>query len=191
MVKQRLVGLMVAVTMMFAVFWGAVHAQEATEEPMGGDAMGMEMDSGYSVDKLAPMAMAYYDDTVVYFVHPEASDKGVAEILTKMMGPDVLTVPSLAKIPAELLGNAFVFTNGVDGMGPLGFQPDVFDSVPDDETYTPLRALNLVTWQDGSKPRELKSVKAIQDAVQAKEVVIEKPGVVVNMPILVWGDQTR
>ncbi len=188
--KRRFLGLLAAMTAVFSVVWGGVRAQEATEEPMG-ETMSMEMDSGYSVDKLAPMAMAYYDDTVVYFIHPEASDKGVADVLTKMMGPDVLTVPSLAKIPAELLGNAFVFTNGVEGMGPLGFQPDVFDSVPDDDTYTPLRALNLVTWQDGSKPRELKSVKAIEAAVEAKEVVIEQPGVVVNMPILVWGDTTR
>lgn len=189
MMKQRLVRLFVVTALVFTVFWGGIHAQEATPEPM--DGMAMEMDTGYSVDELAPMAMAYYDDTVVYFIHPEASDEGVAAVLTEMMGPDVLTVPSLAQIPAELLGNAYVFTNGVSGMGPLGYQPDVFDTIPGDEAYTPLRALNLVTWQEGAEPRELLSLAAIEAALAAKEIAIEQPGVVVNMPILVWGENTR
>ena len=168
----------------------AVVAQEATPEPaMPG--MEMEMDTGYSVDDLAPLAMAYYEGGTVYFIHPEASDEGVAGVLTEMMGPDVLWVPSLANIPAELLGNVYVFTNGIEAMGPLGFQPDVFDSVPGDETYTPLRALNLVTWQEGVEARELMSAEDVLAAAEAGDVVIEQPGVVVNMPILVWPDGQR
>lgn len=178
---------------LFGVLWGTVRAQDVTPEPTEEaiNGMTMEMNTGYSVDDLAPMAMAYYTGEVVYFIHPEASDADVADVLTKMMGPDVLTVPSLAKIPAELLGIAYVFTNGIEGMGPLGFQPDVFDSAPSDEVYTPLRAINLATWQDGKEPRELKSVADIQSAADSGELVIEKPGVVVNMPILVWGKNTR
>jgi hypothetical protein len=161
--------------------------QEATPEEMGG----MEMDSAYSVDDLAPLAFAYYNGGDIYFVHPEASDEGVAGILTDMMGTDVITVPSLGEIPPELLGSVYVFTNGVEGMGPLGFQPDVFDSVPGVEGYTPLRAIYLVTWQEGVEARELTSVDAILAAEEAGEVAIEAPGVVVNMPILVWPDGQR
>ena len=193
MFKYRKVSFLLAIVVLLGVLWSTVRAQDATPEPteeaMTG--MTMEMNTGYSVDDLAPMAMAYYTGEMVYFIHPEASDAGVAEVLTKMMGPDVLTVPSLAKIPAELLGNAYVFTNGVEGMGPLGFQPDVFDSIPGDEAYTPLRAINLVTWQEGKEPRELKSVAEIQSAADSGELIVEKPGVVVNMPILVWGKNTR
>jgi hypothetical protein len=165
------------------------RAQEATPEPGGG--MDMEMDTGYSVDDLAPLALAYYEGGEVYFIHPEASDEGVAAVLTEMMGPDVITVPSLAEIPEELLGNVYVFTNGIEAMGPLGYQPDVFDSVPGDENYTPLRAVSLVTWQENVEARELTSVDEILAAEEAGEVVIEQPGVVVNMPILVWPDGTR
>lgn len=173
-----------------------VRAQDATATPEGEhsdmDSMeGMDMDTGYSVDDLAPLALAYYEGGEVYFIHPEASDEGVAQVLTEMMGPDVYAVPSLAEIPAELLGNVYVFTNGIEAMGPLGFQPDVFDSVPGDETYTPLRAVSLVTWAEGVEPRELKSVDEILAAEEAGELTIEQPGVVVNMPILVWPEGQR
>lgn len=168
----------------------AMGGSTPTPTPEGSD-MGMEMDNSYSVDDLAPLAMAYYEGQEVYFIHPEASDPGVAQVLTDMMGTDVITVPSLAKIPAELLGNVYVFTNGIEDMGPLGFQPDVFDSVPDDENYTPLRAVNLVTWQADVEPRQLVSVEEILTAVEAGELSIEQPSVVVNMPILVWGENHR
>lgn len=182
---QRLIGfvLLVVALSLSGLALAQDAAPEATPEVSG---MDMEMDTDYSVDDLAPLAMAYYDGETVYFIHPEASDPGVAQVLTEMMGPDVLAVPSLAEIPEELLGNAYVFTNGVEGMGPLGFQPDVFDSVPGDEAYTPLRAVNLVTWQDGATPVELKSVEEIEAAEASGDLVIESPGVVVNMPILVW-----
>ncbi len=147
---------------------------------------GMEMETEYSVDNLAPLALAYYEGGKVYFIHPEASDEGVAEILTNMMGTDVMVVPSLAEVPEELLNNVYVFTNGVEAIGPLGYQPDVFDSVPSDEAYTPLHSVNLVTWQENAEARELTSVREILEAEGNGEVTIERPGVVVNMPILVW-----
>ncbi len=168
----------------------AMGGSTPTPTPESSD-MGMEMDNGYSVDELAPLAMAYYEGQEVYFIHPEASDPGVAQVLTDMMGTDVMTVPSLAEIPAELLGNVYVFTNGIEDMGPLGFQPDVFDSVPGDENYTPLRAVSLVTWQADVEARQLVSVEEILGAVEAGELSIEQPGVVVNMPILVWGENHR
>ncbi|HEX2908359.1 MAG TPA: hypothetical protein VHO69_15915 [Phototrophicaceae bacterium] len=183
-------------TVMLVVFmlgvYGLALAQDVTPEPTeAGSNMGMEMDTEYSVEDLAPLALAYYDGGKVYFIHPEASDPDVAEVLTKMMGPEVLSVPSLAEIPEALLGNVYVFTNGIEGMGPLGFQPDVFDTVPGDDNYTPLRALNLVTWSEEAEPRELMSLDEIQAAETAGEITIEQPGVVVNMPILVWPEGQR
>lgn len=180
---------------LYALTLGSISATTPTPPPpteeMGGMDMAMEMDSGYSVDDLAPLALAYYAGEDVYFIHPEASDPGVAQVLTDMMGTDVISVPGLAEIPEELLGNVYVFTNGIEAMGPLGFQPDVFDSVPGDETYTPLRAVNLVTWQEGAEPVELTSAEDILSAQEAGSIVIEQPGVVVNMPILVWGEEHR
>lgn len=160
----------------------AAATAAATQAPSGG----MMMDNTYNTNELAPLAKAYFDGKDVFFIHPEASDPDVAGVLTKMMGPQVLTVPSLAKVAPELLGNVYVFTNGVKGMGPLGFQPDVFDTIPGDKTYTPLRAVSLVSWKEKVTPVELKSVAAIKAAETAGQLEIKQPGVVVNMPILVW-----
>lgn len=194
MVRKALVLILVVSMGLIGVFLSNAQdaTPEATPEAMGGMEMGgMEMDTGYSVDDLAPLALGYYEGGKVYFIHPEASDEGVAGILTEMMGPDVIYVPSLAKIPADLLGNVYVFTNGIEAMGPLGFQPDVFDSVPGDEGYTPLRSVHLVTWNEGVAARELMSADDVLAAQAADELTIATPGVVVNMPILVWPDGER
>lgn len=122
----------------------------------------------------------------VVFIHTEASDPQVAGMLTRMLGPKVLHVPSLAKVPQALLAGVYVFTNGVKGEGPFGFQVDVFDSVPGEPRYTPLRAITLVTWRNGVRPRLLRSVEEIQAAVRKGEVTVKRPGVVVNMPMIAW-----
>lgn len=68
----------------------------------------------------------------------------------------------------------------------MGFQPDVFDAVPGDPRYTPLRALNLVTWRAGAPSRLLPSAAAVKASASKGEVTIQRPGIVVNMPILTW-----
>ncbi|MBW3550970.1 MAG: hypothetical protein KY442_09185, partial [Proteobacteria bacterium] len=55
-------------------------------------------------------------------------------------------LPALADTPDDLLAGVYVFENGVEGHGPFGFQPDVFDSVPGEEDYSPLRRIYLVQW---------------------------------------------
>lgn len=164
--------------------------QSDTPTPQPTDAMSgmgeMDMDTDFTSDDLAPLVRGMFEGEEVLFIHTEASDTNVAQPLTDMMEAEVIVVPSLSALPVALLGNVYVFTNGIMGDGPMGFQPDVFDSIPGDENYTPLRAVNLVTWAETSEPRQLNSVAEIQDAHEADEIAIEQPGIVVNMPILVW-----
>ena len=138
-----------------------------------------------------PAGKAYADGKEIYFIHTEASDAGVAEKLTNMMQSPVVFVPSLANVPDESLGNVYAFTNGIDGMGPFGFQSDVFDNPPGTDGYTPLRRLNAVTWADPAKARELTSVVDILSAEAAGELTIDQPGVVINMPFVVWDGGKR
>jgi hypothetical protein len=138
-----------------------------------------------------PAGKAYAEGTEIYFIHTEASDAGVAEKLTNMMGSPVMFVPSLANAPDEALGNVYVFTNGIEGMGPFGFQSDVFDSPPGTDGYSPLRRLNAVTWRDETKARELTSAADVLAAQAAGELTIEQPGVVINMPFVVWNGGKR
>jgi hypothetical protein len=138
-----------------------------------------------------PAGKAYAEGKEIYFVHTEASDAGVAEKLTNMMKSPVILVPSLANVPAESLANVYVFTNGLAGSGPFGFQPDVFDNPPGTDGYTPLRRLNAVTWVDETKARGLKSAAEVLTAKEAGELTIEQPGVVINMPFVVWDGGKR
>ena len=133
-----------------------------------------------------PVVQGYAAGQDVTFIHTEVSDPKVAETLTGMVRSTVLVVPSLAQAPDALLNNVFVFTNGVRGRGPLGFQPDVFDTMPKDANYSPLRRLNLVTWKEGQAARELESVQELKAAEAKDELKISQPGIVVNMPMLTW-----
>lgn len=133
-----------------------------------------------------PPVKGFAEGEAIFFLHTEASDPEVARLLTEMMQSPVLVVPALAQAPAALLANVYVFTNGVKGEGPLGFQPDVFDRPPGTAGYSPLRALHLVTWQDPQGARVLKSAAEVAAAAARGEVTIERPGVVINMPLLTW-----
>jgi hypothetical protein len=138
-----------------------------------------------------PAGSAYAEGEEIYFIHTEASDVGVSEKLTNMMKSPVIHVPSLANVPAESLANVYVFTNGINGSGPFGFQPDVFDNPPGTEGYSPLRRLNVVTWLVESQARELKAADEVLAAQKAGEITLEQPGVVINMPFVVWSGGKR
>ena len=129
---------------------------------------------------------AYAEGQAILFIHTEASDADVADKLTKMMNSPVLLVPSLAEAPESMLAKVYVFTNGVQGKGPFGFQPDVFDFPPGTDGYRPLRNIHLVTWKDGVTARELKSAADVTAAEQQGELTIERTPIVVNMPFVTW-----
>lgn len=186
------IGLAIAVVVLgFGAWWtfGLGRGTPTDGAGMGGDGMG-EMGAAPSV----PPVHGFYDGHDVLFLHTEASDRQVADMLTGMMGSPVIVVPGLADVPDTALGTVYVFTNGVrpDGpRGPFGFQPDVFDSAPGDEGYSPLRALNLVRWRDESVAEVLRSAEQVEAAVDDGRLAVERPGVVVNMPFLSWPGGNR
>jgi hypothetical protein len=153
--------------------------------PIRPDAQG-QMPGMSSAVNPTPPVKGYAKGQEIQFIHTEASDPQVAAMLTRMMGPQVLVVPSLKEIPDRLLATVFVFGNGVKGEGPMGFQPDVFDSVPGDRAYTPLRRIVLVSWKDQRQARILRSAEEIRLAVQQGAVDLSTPDIVVNMPVLTW-----
>lgn len=143
--------------------------------------------AGYFVNPMGvPPVKGYTEGKEILFIHTEVSDPKVADLLTGMMKSPVLVVPALAKAPEALLATVYVFKNGIRGEGPFGFQPDVFDRPPGIEGYTSLRAIHLVTWKDERGARLLKSAAEVKEAEGKGEVTIERPGVVVNMPMLTW-----
>lgn len=157
----------------------ALGACELREAPAGMDAGG----------PVIPSVQGYAAGEEILFMHTEASDPRIADTLTTMMQSPVLVVPELAQAPASAVANVYVFANGIQprgARGPLEYQPDVFDAPPGTEEYTPLRAVNLVTWVNPEEARLLTSAEEILAARDAGELTIERPGVVVNMPFLTW-----
>ncbi len=140
----------------------------------------------YALKPAVPNVKGYLDGQEILFQHTEVSDPKVAQLLTEMMKSPVLVVPALAEAPPALLASVYVFTNGVRGGGPFKFQPDVFDNPPGSDGYRPLRAVALVTWKNEAAARVLKSDREVKAAEQAGEIVIERPGVVANMPLVTW-----
>lgn len=137
-----------------------------------------------------PAGMGYAEGEEIFFSHTEASDAAVAEKLTNMMKSPVLVVPSLAQIPTEFLAPVYVFENGVNGKGPLGYQADVFPFPPGTDGYTPLREITFVKWTDPNQTEILKSAQEVLDAEKDGKVTLQSSGVVVNMPFMTWkGDQ--
>ena len=138
-----------------------------------------------------PAGKAFAEGKEIYFVHTEASDGEIAELLTNMMDSPVLFTPALADTPETALAEVYVFDNGLEGMGPLGYQADVFDNPPGTPGYSPLRRLNVVSWADPAQARQLTSEDEIMAAKEAGEVTIQQPGVVINMPFVVWDGGKR
>ncbi len=143
---------------------------------------------GYFVNPVGiPPTYGFTEGQRIQFIHPEVSDTKVAGVLTEMLRSPVIVVPSLGQVPEALLANVYAFTNGLKkGDGPFKFTADVFDRPPGTEGYTPLRALNLVSWKDEKKARELKSAAEVKTAEAAGEIEIKRPGVVINMSLITW-----
>ena len=138
-----------------------------------------------------PVDKGFAEGNEIYFTHTEVSVADLAEKMTAGMQSPVLYAPSLADVPLESQANVYSFTNGVKGDSMSGLQPSVFDNPPGTEGYTPLRRLNMVTWVDETKARELKTAAEVLEAAEAGELTIQQTSVVINMPFIVWDGGQR
>ena len=138
-----------------------------------------------------PVDKGYAEGVEIYFTHTEASNAEMAEKMAAGMQSAVLYVPALAHVTDHAVANVYVFTNGVEGASMSGLQPSVFDNPPGTEGYSPLRRINMVTWIDETKARELKTAAEVLEAAEAGELTIQQPGVVINAPFIVWDGGQR
>jgi hypothetical protein len=72
----------------------------------------------------------------------------------------------------------WAFANGDEG------QRNIIDTVPGRKDYTPLWAVQLVTWKSGVDARVLRSAAAVRAAEKAGDVTIRAMPIVVNCPVL-------
>src|SRR5215831_3672133 len=101
---------------------------------------------------------------------------------------DALGVIYTNKTGAALLSGGssdlYVFTNGIKGTGPMGFQASIASTNVGDTAYSPLWRIQATTWKDPSRAEFLTSVTQITSAAQAGKLTNNIAGVVVNCPIV-------
>lgn len=142
--------------------------------------------SAASVPMEIPMTKAYENGNDIYLIATDASDTELAGQLTDITGFQVNVAPVLAETPEEARGQVYVFRNGLEGDGPLGFQPAVVNAKPGDEEYSPLMQLNYVDWGSGSDAAELRSVEEIMEAESNGQLAITETEAIVNHPAVMW-----
>ena len=143
---------------------------------------------------VVPPVVGYAAGEEILFIHTEASDAAIARTLTDMMGSPVPVVRDLADVPETAAAAVYVFANGVQptgARGPLEYQPDVFDCPLPEPCYSPLRRVHLVKWTVPDTAAVLRSAAAVRRALERGELTEERPGVVVNMPLLTWPGGAR
>ena len=142
-----------------------------------------------NVELDVPMMKGYENGNEIFFIATDSSDNQTAIQITNATDFKVNFAPLLAKTPEEARGQAYVFENGVEGEGPLGFQLPVINARPGQEGYSPLLQINLVRWNEGAaaaQPTELRSVQDIISASNAGQLTITKTDVIVNHPAVKW-----
>jgi hypothetical protein len=144
--------------------------------------------SNANVEIDVPLMKGYENGNEIFFIATDASDNQTAAQITNATGFKVNFAPLLARTPEEARGQAYVFENGIEGEGPLGFQLPVLNARPGQEGYSPLLQINLVRWTEGGQPTELRSEQDIIAASNAGQLSITETGIVVNHPAVQWQD---
>ena len=133
-----------------------------------------------------PMMRGYENGHEIFFIATDASDNQTATQITNETGFKVNFAPIIAKTPEAARGQAYIFTNGIPGQGPFGFQLPVLNAKPGDQGYSPLLQLNMVEWNQDVAAKEIKSVQEIMSSQQNGSLTVTKTDTIVNHPAIKW-----
>jgi len=163
---------------------------ETQEEVISEDDLGSVLKlSRANVPAEIPLHQGYYNNESVYFIITDSSDSEFAETITKQQDWKVELAPPLANTPESALSTTYIFSNGVQGDGVLGFQGEVFTSTPaQPEQYSALTSNIQVTWNNGQSPIVLDSEEEILRAENQAKITLNELDAVINMPQIVWPD---
>ena len=124
------------------------------------------------------------DGRTIYYIVTDATPSGPAE----MMG--VVSTPTSASLIANSAAvDLYQFENGLEGTGPLGFQPGIAAGAPGDVNYSPMWRISMIGWND---PANAQLLETIDDMNAYKEAGLIDIGIarpmdsdhIVNCPFI-------
>ena len=123
------------------------------------------------------MHKGHFEDQDVYFIRTDASDQAFAE------SEGLVFVPILRNaLQAEgSFANLYTFAQSADGQG------SIVTTIPGRDDYTPAFHVHTVTFSGESEL--ITSEADLLEAQDAGTLTIEETGVVVNYPMVRWGEE--
>ena len=142
-----------------------------------------------SIPVTIPMHKGVYESGQILYIITDGSDADYAKTLSEKQQWNVETSTVLADVPEDILGQMFVFTNGIRGDGIYGFQDEVFSSTPSQESeYSALHSVIEVSWKTGQRESVFESAADIIAAEESGRINFNQTGVILNTPQIIWPD---
>jgi hypothetical protein len=115
----------------------------------------------------------------IYYIATDASVKKVADALGV-----VFANKTGSALKSGASSDLFVFTNGIKGTGPMGFQASIASTNAGEDAYSPLWRIQATTWKDLSHAQFLMTAKEISSAGSDGKLTIDIAGAIVNCPFV-------
>ena len=140
-----------------------------------------------SVPAKIPLHAGLYDGENLLYIATDTNGEKHAELISEKQDWKVELAPALSHAPEDALGDVYMFTNGIAGMGIHGYQDEVFSSTPEQANeYSALRSVSHIEWKFGQTYELLDSEEKILEAAEADRITIEETETIINMPQIKW-----
>jgi hypothetical protein len=161
---------------------GALPVREnpelADDTPYGGGQV-LEIDTENMVVTFVAHRGFGPDGSTIYYIATDASAPEVAEML------GVVHVEKIGKtLVSSASSDLYVFTNGITGSGPAGFQASIGSTQEGDEFYSPFWRIQMATWADAEAAPFLTTTAEITEAASNEELSTALGGFIVNCPFV-------
>jgi len=107
------------------------------------------------------------DGSTINYIATDASVKKVADALGVVFANKT---GSASRSGAS--SDLFVFTNGIKGNGPMGYQASIASTNAGEEAYSPLWRIQATTWKVPSQAQFLNIAKEISTAVSGGKLTV-------------------
>jgi len=119
------------------------------------------------------------DGATIYYIATDASTKEVADML------GVIHVEKIGKtLVSSAASDLYVFTNGITGTGPAGFQASIGSTDIGDKFYSPFWRIQTIAWAEPESAPFLSTTAEITDAAGNEELTTALGGFIVNCPFI-------